>query len=127
MPKTVPFKLALKHKTVIVGFVVLRLQDELVDNPRAMDVNWLAAGHGYSLTLQRAVFSALAGVAAKDAIATAIAAIARPKILVRCTGLSLPVSRLSHFFRLARPPNKRRQLSTRRFAITQEIFRICWN
>jgi len=86
MPKTVPFKLVVKHKTVIVGFVVLRLQTELEGSPRVMDVTWLAEGHGYSLTLQSAVSSALAGVAAKAANAVALAAIARLRIFMRFTG-----------------------------------------
>jgi hypothetical protein len=86
MPKAVPFKVVLKHKTVIVGFVVLRLQIEPDESPRVMDVNCVNGGHGYALILQRAVGSALAGVAARDAIATAVAAIARPKILMRFTG-----------------------------------------
>lgn len=119
-----------KHKIVRLGLVVWRLHVYPEASFRFTSDTRLSFGHGYSLTVQRAVGSALAeGAAAKDA-AIAIAAIARPRILMRFTGGSPfhlrrgAMSRFSHgSFAWPVAPLDRSQLSTTTRAFTQEIFR----
>jgi hypothetical protein len=77
----------------MVGFTVLRLQTEPDGSSKVRDVNWLADGHGYSLTLHRAVNSALAEDVPANDIAIKIARIARPNNLGALTGNS-PFTRI---------------------------------